>query len=122
MRALFDTNILVDFLNNVPQARVELEAYAEKAISIVTWMEVLVGANAAAEPTTRRFLGGFDIIELDEDIAERAISFRRERRAKLPDAVIWATAQAHSLLLVTRNEKDFPADMRGVRVPYRLLQ
>jgi len=28
----------------------------------------------------------------------------------LPDAVIWATAQAHAMLLVTRNTKDFPVD------------
>ena len=32
---------------------------------------------------------------------------------------IWATAQVHSMLLVSRNTKDFPADAPGVRVPYR---
>ncbi len=37
---------------------------------------------------------------------------------RLPDAIIWATAREASALLVTRNTKDFPADVPGVRVPY----
>jgi predicted nucleic acid-binding protein len=38
----------------------------------------------------------------------------------LPDAIIGATAERHEMLLVTRNEKDFPDSLPGVRVPYRL--
>jgi hypothetical protein len=34
--------------------------------------------------------------------------------------VIWATAQVHALLLVTRNIKDFPDGDPGVRAPYKL--
>ena len=45
---------------------------------------------------------------------------RRERRLKLPDALIWATARRHGSLLVTRNTKDFPKDDPGVRVPYSI--
>jgi hypothetical protein len=33
VKALFDTNILVDYLNAVPQARTELRRYTEKAVS-----------------------------------------------------------------------------------------
>lgn len=32
--------------------------------------------------------------------------------------IIWATAQSESALLITRNTKDFPDDLPGVRVPY----
>ena len=45
VKALFDTNILVDYLNAVPEARTELQRYTERAISIITWMEVMVGAE-----------------------------------------------------------------------------
>jgi len=34
--------------------------------------------------------------------------------------VIWATAQVHAVLLVTRNIKDFSADDPGVCAPYKL--
>ena len=120
VKALFDTNILVDYLNGVPEARTELQRYTEKAISIITWMEVMVGADGDLEAPTLNFLNSFDVVVVDEQIAERAVGLRRGRRIKLPDAVIWATAQAHAMLLVTRNTKDFPEDDPGVRAPYRL--
>jgi len=66
VKALFDTNILIDYLNAVPEARTELQRYAEKAVSIITWMEVMVGANHDLEAGTRSFLSGFDIVAVDE--------------------------------------------------------
>jgi len=119
VKALFDTNILVDYLNAVPQARTELQRYTEKAISIITWMEVMVGADHQLEAATRSFLNSFDVLAVDELIAERAVSLRRNHRIKLPDAIIWATAQVHAMLFVTRNTKDFPSDDPGIRAPYK---
>lgn len=43
VKALLDTNILIDFLNGVPQARDEIARYRRTAISIITWMEVMAG-------------------------------------------------------------------------------
>ena len=120
VKALFDTNILVDYLNAVPEARTELQRYTEKAVSIITWMEVMVGADHDLEAATRRFLSGFKILAVDEQIAKRAVSLRRNHRIKLPDAVIWATAHVHAMLLVTRNVKDLPDGDPGVRAPYQL--
>ena len=51
VKALFDTNILIDYLTGRSQARAELSLYAEKAISIITWMEVMV---VGAEKSWRR--------------------------------------------------------------------
>ena len=36
------------------------------------------------------------------------------------DAIILATAQIRGRVLVTRNTRDFPANMPGIRVPYTL--
>lgn len=118
VKALFDTNILIDYLNAVPEVREELDRYKERAISIITWMEVMVGAEVRLEAPTRSFLDDFETIGLDARIAEKAVALRRERRIKLPDAVIWASAQVNGMLLVTRNTKDFPAGDPGVRTPY----
>lgn len=118
--ALFDTNILIDHLNAIPQARDELDGFENRAISIITWMEVMVGADADLVEPTQRFLDGFEVIALDDAIANRAVELRRSHRIKLPDAVIWATAQTTRRLLVTRNTKDFPADDPGIREPYSL--
>ena len=60
------------------------------------------------------------VLELDQTVALQAVSLRRDHRLKLPDAIIWAPAQVHAMLLVTRDAKGFPADDPGVRIPYRV--
>lgn len=120
VKALLDTNILIDFLRGIQAARDELNRYQDKAISIVTWMEVMVGAPSASEQGTRSFLSGFQLVELDAAIAARAVVLRRDYRLKLPDAIVWASAQVTAMLLVTRDTKGFPADDPGVRIPYLL--
>ncbi|WP_300216315.1 type II toxin-antitoxin system VapC family toxin [Bradyrhizobium sp.] len=103
-----------------PKARTELQRYTEKAVSIISWMEVMVGATSDVEAATRSSLSSFDIIALDGEIAERAVKLRRKHHIKLPDAIIWATAQEHAMLLVTRNSKDFSADDPGLQMPHKL--
>ena len=120
MRALFDTNILVDYLNGIPDARGEIARYEQPLISLITWMEVLAGTTAAEETKVRAFLGRFGCKGIDHAVAERAVVYRQERRIKLPDAIIAATAYTESALLVTRNTKDFPEHEPGVRIPYVL--
>lgn len=119
VRPLFDTNILIDYLSGVALAREELARYQDSAISIITWMEVLIGAEVDVEPATRRFLARFAIVEIDATVAERAVAIRRVRRIRLPDAIIQASAEVHSMLLVTRNTRDFEASP-SMRVPYAL--
>jgi len=120
LRALFDTNILVDYLNGVEDARDELARYERTAISVITWIEVMVGARRDAEAPTRRFLASFERVDVTDSIGERAVALRQTMKLRLPDAIILATAQAENLLLVTRNTKDFKTDQPGIRVPYRL--
>lgn len=120
MKAVFDTNILIDFLRGRPEAKRELSRYDDKAISIVTWMEIMVGTASATDAGTRTFLAGFEMIELDEAIAEEAVNLRRQYRMKLPDAIVWASARRGGRLFVTRKTKDFPPGDPGVRLPYTL--
>lgn len=120
MNGLFDTCILIDYLNNIAAARGELMRYREKHISVITWIEVLVGATPDTEPGTRRFLNRFRLIEIDAEVREEAVMLRRHYRLKLPDATIWASARTQGLTLVTRNIKDFPESMAGVRIPYAI--
>ncbi|WP_413458520.1 type II toxin-antitoxin system VapC family toxin [Herbaspirillum huttiense] len=120
VKALFDTNILVDYLNGIGHAKKELARYEYRAISIITWMEIMVGANEENEEALRYWLSSFQVIPLDGFIAERAVQIRQQRRIRLPDAIVWASAMEQSLLLISRNTKDFPADEPGVRVPYKI--
>jgi len=117
---LFDTNILIDYLRGIPQAPAECDKHSDRAVSIVTWMEVMAGSTEANEADARSCLLNFYTLALTPDVAERAFLLRRTNRVKLPDAIIQATAEAHGRVLITRNTRDFPEGTAGVRIPYTL--
>lgn len=122
----FDSNILIDVLRGSRQGRAELERAVSRGrvwVSRMVWIEILSKGEGEGLGRAQILLSGFGIDEVDEEIAERAAALRRERpRLKSPDAIILATALIRGRLLVTRNVKDFPAQMPGVRIPYRLSE
>ena len=120
VKALFDTNILIDFLNGVPQAKFELSRYRDKAISMITWMEVMAGATPATQSTLHGFLQEFSHVAIDEQVGTVAVTLRQRYRIKLPDAIVWASAQVSGRLLVTRDTGDFNVGEPGIRIPYQL--
>lgn len=122
MIAVADTSILIDYLNGVSGAADELARYDSVSISVITWIEVMIGArDAAQQAAVRSFLDTFPLHGVDAAVADRVVSIRRQRRIRVPDAIIEATARERGALLVTRNTKDFPRDDPGVRIPsYRV--
>lgn len=121
----FDSNIIIDTLKGIPQARGELEWAVQRGgrvwISRVVWIEVMSKGEGEGLRRAQTLLSGFGIDEVDEEIAARAAALRRERpRLKAMDAIILASALTRGRVLVTRNTKDFPAAMPGIRVPYTL--
>lgn len=121
----FDTNIVIDALAGFAPARAELQRAiglgSRPWISRMAWIEVMSKGNEALVREMEAFLSHFGLDEIDEEIAQRAAALRRERpRLKSPDAIILATAQTRGRVLITRNTKDFPAEMPGIRVPYTL--
>jgi predicted nucleic acid-binding protein len=119
VEAVFDTNILIDYLVGREEAQQEFARYSRRGISIITWIELQVGSRTEDEADViDLFLREFRVIEITRQVARRAIEIRRRTRVRLPDAIIWATAQLESAPLVTRNTKDFPADDAAIRVPY----
>jgi hypothetical protein len=118
--AVFDTNIVIDALNGLTEADEEYARYERVLISRITWMEVLAGAQGD-DVQVRDFLETlFEIVPLDLAVAETAVQLRRAHHVRLPDAIIWATAQTNNAVLVSRNTKDFNADWDGIRVPYKI--
>ncbi|MEP7350347.1 MAG: PIN domain-containing protein [Sphingorhabdus sp.] len=120
-----DANILIDALLEYDPAHREMTRIAASGsrmwISRMAWIEVLSKGNDMVVRDALQFLGRFGLDEIDDEISHRAAALRRERaRLKAPDAIILATAQIRGRVLVTRNTKDFPAEMPGIRIPYTL--
>jgi hypothetical protein len=119
LKALFDTNILVDYGLGVSSAIEEMARYQERAISRIVWIEFIAGAKVAEVEARRRFIAeDFNLLEVDEAVSQETVLIRQRTRLKLPDAIILATARVHGLLLVTRNARDFSRNDPDVRIPY----
>lgn len=119
MKALFDTNILIDFLKGISEARIEFDSWEDKSISLITWIEIMVGASDVPDEIVaiNEFLAKFEVLPIENAVAAEAVRIRKARQMKLPDAIVRATANLSSRILITTNVKDFPPGPR-VRVPY----
>lgn len=107
---LVDTDIFVDHLRGA----VEIKTGKHRLhYSVVTRAELFAGSNATGAIT--QLLAPMREVDVDRTIAERAGRIRRETGARLPDALIAATALERNLSLATRNERDFKP-VRGVRI------
>jgi predicted nucleic acid-binding protein len=121
VKAVFDTNILIDYLNGIEPARQEITQYQLRKISVITFIEVMVGAkDSAEEKAIREFLASFDMIALSAEIAQETIALRKDLRLRIPDAIVYASARTEGCLLVSRNTKDLKPEWPDVRVPYQI--
>jgi len=116
----FDTNIVIDWLFDRQPAITELARYRRHRISRIVWTEIIAGEPMHSRTHVQQLIAPFEVMEMDGRIAAAAADIRHRLRMKLMDAFILATAQVNGAILVTRNTKDFPATMPGVRIPYTL--
>jgi predicted nucleic acid-binding protein len=116
----FDTNVVIDWLFDRLPAIQELSRYRRHRMSRIVWTEILAGEPVHRRSELQHLMAPFEVVELDARIAAAAADIRHRTRMKLMDAFILATAQVNGAILITRNTKDFPANMPGIRVPYIL--
>ena len=121
---LVDTDVLIDYLRDNPDAVSYVEAnYNRVLVSVVTVAELYAGVRDGEERTRLdRFLRAFEIIPLDRHLAVQGGLYRREYKKShnigLADALIAATAVQRQASLVTLNLKHFPM-LQDVIMPYR---
>lgn len=124
--ALFDTNILIDYLKGKPEATSLLNQCLKKGqvltCSLITKVELLSGARPGEEQVLRDFLDAFERIGLEDQIAEGAgrymSLYRRSHGINTADAIIAASALARRAALYTLNDRHFPMDDIKVIKPY----
>jgi len=120
---LLDSVILIDHLNGIEKATqfiLEIEPQ-QTAISVITRAEILTGIEEKDKTKIIPLLDQYQLLIVDEPIADLAAELRREHGWKLPDAFQAAIAQHHKIILTTRNLKDFdPSKHDFVEIPYEL--
>jgi predicted nucleic acid-binding protein len=123
LERLLDSVILIDHLNNVPQATEFLLALdpEKTAISVISYAEILTGLDDEGLRKARPLLLSFEMLEINTNVAEKAAALRRQYGWKLPDAFQVAITLLHDIKLCTRNTKDFnPKKHSFVEIPYYL--
>ncbi len=111
---LFDTDVLIWLLRGKESAARLVDGATERAVSVVTYMELLQGARHRQEiKTIKGFLAdfAFQMLPLTENVGHRASIYMEEYALKsgmsMADALIAATAVEHAVVLCTANQKHY---------------
>ena len=104
---IFDSNVIIYLSKEIISIDEIIHNDQNVGISVITYMEVLGYnfKNRDQENFVRNLLDCFEIIYIDEEIAENVILLRKKYRIKLPDAIICSTAITQDATLVT-NDND----------------
>ncbi len=113
-KILVDTDIIVDHLRGMEKAR-EFLRKIEKGerkgyFSTITEAELFSGSRMESKDEQRKVLNLLGIMKrvpVDSMIARRAGKIKRRNGARLPDAIIAATAMLMKAKLSTKNTKHF---------------
>lgn len=120
-RIVLDSNILIYRSKDILTFQDILErGYEELFVSVAVYMEVLGFSfeNPKEQLVLEQAMATLPIVQTDMEIAGYVVGYRRQRRIKLPDAIILATARKLGADLMTKNTEDF----RGIDESVRLVE
>ena len=122
---IFDSDVLIWFLREEPDAVALIEAHPDRAVSIVTLMEAIQGSRSKAHMRTILDLfasSGFRVLPLSESIGHLAAGLIEEHTLahglQMPDALIAATAIESGEVLATANLRHFRPIRRLALKPF----
>jgi len=109
MRYLLDSNIIIYYLNGNKDIYDFIEKYKSiSAISLISYYEVLnYDFSKEEEQIVQNFLNEFEVLSISKNVINKALQNRKNKKIKMADNFILATAQVFELDIVTRNVKDF---------------
>jgi len=120
LSVLIDTGVLLDYLVGDKRAQRVIQAHAHRAISVVTWLELMAAGPAAKLNAARDFLRTFERLSISESIADEALRLMQDRPGlPLHRALTWATARVNQINFVTNDADHLLKSDAGVTMAYR---
>ena len=108
-RAILDSNVIIEASKKMIDVKSTFSPYPQLFISVVTYVEVIGFdfKNTEEKDFILTILSKFPIIDINKDVADIAVEYRKKKKIKLPDAFILATASYLEADLITNNVNDF---------------
>lgn len=110
-KIILDTNVIIFASKQIIDFRKILENSDELYVSIITYMEVYgyEFEEEAEKEAIDLFFEGLEVIDINREIAEQVVIYRKNKnkKIKLPDAIILATAKYLNAELITDDWDDF---------------
>ena len=102
---LFDTNAVLYYLTD----NTIFSINAEFIISFITEIELLSYPFISEHEKNiiKKFLNSISIIDINQEIKEKTINFRKDYKLKIPDAIICATSNFLNIPLITDDRQLF---------------
>jgi predicted nucleic acid-binding protein len=120
MSYLVDTDILIDVSKGNQSAIDFLDELSDSKISVISAMELIVGARNKHETAAiDKFLSNYERLLINDEISVKALELIKQHSLteglSIPDAFIAATAISKSLVLTTKNTKHFRI-IKGIKL------
>lgn len=117
-KVVLDSNIIIYLSKGILSFEDIQTNYNDFYISIITYLEVMgfQFSNEKEREIIKDLLNSFKMINIDPEIAEKVLVIRQQKKIKLPDAIILATAKFLNCDLLTRNVSDFSNITEGINI------
>jgi hypothetical protein len=106
---VLDTNILIYLSKKQLDLNMLFLENTTYSISVISKIELLgyTFKNAQELNIITELINALNVISLNDDIVQLTIELRKKYRIKIPDAIVYATAQSLDGMLYTNNVADF---------------
>ncbi len=105
MNYVIDTNVILYFLGG--KLADPLPDDGQISVSVISEIELLSypSLTVKEEKLIKEFLSDIDVVNLTEDVKNKAIQLRRKYAVKLPDAIIASTALIYQAEFITNDKR-----------------
>jgi predicted nucleic acid-binding protein len=125
-RYLIDTNVVSDYFSaSLPVSGLQFMDSVIDAVpnlSVITQIELLCWkTDTIKEQRVKDFIADSEVLDITPDVISHCVNMRRDKKVKIPDAIISATAIANDYTLISNNDKDFKG-IKGLKYinPYSI--
>ncbi len=117
-KGLLDSNVIIDASKGIVSTQDIVNEYDYLYTSIISYVETK-GYNFEdneEKEIVNQILNSIEIVNLNREIADTAIEYRKQKKIKLPDALILATAKYLKADLLTSDISDFQNIDKSVKL------